>query len=187
MNMMPSTHDHANRQQVNASKANAHESAGNGLKLPAVPVMQRMPVVQRVLDGEAFTMKLLGEVAKSFFGLHSWDDGEFICCNEEGTEINEVHVHIYTVVTEDNSVTVEGHAVWKKNPTCREKFTATAMKNEGGRWDCALVKGDEEIGQAGANPDLKAALYSNVVDELEGMIAGILNEEYEAPASDSEE
>lgn len=136
-------------------------------------------VIQRVLDGTKFTLKLMGAIAANDFGLHSWGDGKFISYDNSDVATNNVHVHLYSADTEADEVTVSGHAIWNKRGGRNEqKLDVRAEPTEGKRWAAVLTLGDEAVAVPGANPVSKTRLYDEVVNQLTELVAGILNEDY---------
>jgi hypothetical protein len=134
-------------------------------------------VIQRVLDGTAFTLEGLADKAKAY-DLHSWSKGQFLTYEKSDFTTNSVHIHFYEsgLKTEEDEVVLSGHAIWNKNGgRCEQLIKITATRNK--RWRAVLEKGDENIEVNNANPESKARLYTEVVDILADLVEQTLNDD----------
>jgi hypothetical protein len=181
-----------NSTQVKQLKA-LQEMANNSPQVQQKPQMQfkadtkssssrnNEKVVQRVLNGSDLTREQIGTKAKEY-GLHQWNDGEFIASEKSPETTYEIHVHNYGVESEDDdNISITGHAVWKKQfgtaNRNQQALTITGQR-EGDRWSVDLDQGDERIDiPASINTDGKTALYDNVVNELDDIVKDALNED----------
>jgi|GEM_PF-6856571 len=139
-------------------------------------VVQRVSVIQRVLDGTDFTRAHLATKAEES-GVATWKDGEFLTHEKDPFTTANCHVHLYAAATvSTTAVSLKGHAIWnKKDGICRQPFTLAATET-GGRWTAKMTLEESEIAVLNKNPESKAKLYEEVVDKLAEFLADALNE-----------
>ena len=160
-----------------AAQMNSSGTVPLQCKASATAQLAANGVLQRVLDGTAFTLALLQQYSNENLGLHSWRD--FLAVDDSDNSTNSVHVHFYAPQTAEARVVVTGHAIWYKganNVRCQQQLTVTATRN-GDRWTAALELGDVSAPVANANPDLRRDLYDDVVNQLADALRSVLNED----------
>jgi Domain of unknown function (DUF4157) len=141
-------------------------------------------VVQRVLDGGAFSLDQLAAIADQY-GLRSW--GRLFLTDpaiDRDIADNEVHLHLYPgeVETDDDEVSLAGHAVWAKRlvpggqQSNRRPFRVRASRS-GGRWTAELTEGGYEyqMDDRKKNLGLRGQLLATL-PTLQDMVVDLLNE-----------